>query len=692
MFDVKLKNLSRYSLVTISIIIILPWIGILFNFSPFFRNHIFNIIGLPLFLSLASAIGFSIAYHEGRTRPVKQRCRMAGTDITEKNRAAQKIRYQSYLLENIQESMVVIDSNGFVKCVNERAKQLFAISVQDELIPHLQRIMYPYDQDRLELIKAQIRAGQSWQGEITLNLNGTIKHFIHHIDPLLENSALNGIVIISTDITALAEARERAETANMSKSQFLANMSHEIRTPMIGILGSVELLAETLSPEQTEYLSTIRECGEQLLEIINQILDVSKIELGVLELNPETVDLANLLSGTSSIIEPALKAKGLTLKLIMEKASGLIQVDPLKLRQVLLNLLYNAVKFTDSGIITLEAELMSRPEGDTCLTVSVTDTGIGISGDKIDTIFAPFTQADSSSSRKYGGTGLGLYICKKMVELMQGSIWVTNLDGQGTRFSFSVPVTTEAVIENHKETTPNSFDLFKDDLLLDFTPVSILVVEDNELNRRIVTKMLLNYGFEVTNAGNGLECLNILQHTSFDVILMDMQMPVMDGYEATRIIRQNNTWKDLPIIAMTANAMNGDREKCLAYGCSSYIAKPFKAEELALEIKKYLNIDTLRKKKPRMSNQIINDLLPEFMDLMQDMLNSLNDAVDIMDMDEIKSISHDIKGTAGMYGFMDISETAGIIEGLARENKYQSIPLLSQRLFSLYRQSNVEVS
>ena len=356
MFDVKLKNLSRYSLVTISIIIILPWIGILFNFSPFFRNHIFNIIGLPLFLSLASAIGFSIAYHEGRTRPVKQRCRMAGTDITEKNRAAQKIRYQSYLLENIQESMVVIDSNGFVKCVNERAKQLFAISVQDELIPHLQRIMYPYDQDRLELIKAQIRAGQSWQGEITLNLNGTIKHFIHHIDPLLENSALNGIVIISTDITALAEARERAETANMSKSQFLANMSHEIRTPMIGILGSVELLAETLSPEQTEYLSTIRECGEQLLEIINQILDVSKIELGVLELNPETVDLANLLSGTSSIIEPALKAKGLTLKLIMEKASGLIQIDPLKLRQVLLNLLYNAVKFTDSGIITLEAE------------------------------------------------------------------------------------------------------------------------------------------------------------------------------------------------------------------------------------------------------------------------------------------------------------------------------------------------
>lgn len=613
-------------------------------------------------------------------------------DVTENNQAVQKIRYQSYLLENIQESMVVIDAQKIIKHVNQRAEQLFAVSVNDKLIPYLKQIMCPYDPDKIDFITQQVKAGKSWQGEITLNLNGTIKHFIHHIDPLKDENVLTGIVIISTDITALVEARESAETANMAKSQFLANMSHEIRTPMIGILGSVELLTDTLSGEQTEYLTTIRECGEQLLDIINQILDVSKIELGVLDLHPETVDLNDLLTRTSSIIEPALRAKGLTLELIMDKANGLIRVDPLKLRQVLLNLLYNAVKFTSEGVITLEAELATESVEDAWLTVSVTDTGIGISDDKIESIFAPFTQADSSSSREYGGTGLGLYICKKMVELMQGTIWVTNLDGKGTRFSFSVPVNTGVVTEDNKELAFNSRDMFKDDLLLDFTPVSILIVEDNELNQKIVSKMLLNYGFEVATATNGLECLNLLQHNSFDVILMDMQMPVMDGYEATRSIRRNSAWKEIPIIAMTAHAMSGDREKCLAYGCSSYIAKPFKAEELAIEIKKFLNNDMLRKKKTRMSNQLINDLLPEFMVLMADMLDSLNQAINDMDIEAIKSISHDIKGTAGMYGFMDISEMAGTIESLARENKYQRIPPMSHRLYTLYEQTNMEVS
>lgn len=613
-------------------------------------------------------------------------------DITEKSRALQKIRYQSYLLENIQESMVVLNSDGFIEHINQRAEQLFAVSVQEKFLPHLRRIMYPYDRDKIKSIIKRVEAGKSWHGEITLKLNDTIKHFIHHIDPLLENNELTGTVIISTDITALVEAREKAETANMAKSQFLANMSHEIRTPMIGILGSVELLTENHSVEQSEYLSTIRECGEQLLEIINQILDVSKIELGVLELHPETVDLHDFLWRTSNIIEPALKAKGLRLDLITENAQGLIAIDPVKLRQVLLNLLVNAVKFTNAGIITLEARLDTKPAGDTWLTVSVTDTGIGIAQDKIDSIFDPFTQGDSSSSREYGGTGLGLYVCKKMIELMKGYIWVANLEGRGTRFSFSVPVKTEVVVENDKEAAFDSRDIYKDDLLLDFTPVSILIVEDNELNQKIVSKMLMNYGFEVTHAANGLECLNLLQHTCFDVILMDMQMPVMDGYEATHAIRKNPDWKDIPIIAMTAHAMSGDREKCLAYGCNSYIAKPFKAEELALEIKKFLNMDMVRKKKPQMSNQLINDLLPEFMALMEEMLNNLTQAINASDIEAIKSISHDIKGTAGMYGFMNISEIAGNIEILARENKYQRIPPLSHKLCSLYEQANIAVS
>ncbi|HEX3011640.1 MAG TPA: PAS domain S-box protein [Syntrophomonadaceae bacterium] len=616
-------------------------------------------------------------------------------DVTDKKQAEQKIRYQSYLLENIQESMVVIDSKGIISHINPRAKELFSVSIRDKLIPSLPQVIYQYDSEKIKFIIEQVSSGISWQGEIALLLNGEIKHFIHNIDPLFDDNVVTGTVIISTDISALVEARENAETANMAKSQFLANMSHEIRTPMIGILGSVDLLAEALGGHQAGYLATIRECGEQLLDIINQILDVSKIELGVLEINPEIVDLNDILTRTASIIEPALKDKGLELKLKLAPDTGFIMVDPLKLRQILLNLLYNAVKFTNEGIITLQADVNPNSEGDTCLTISVTDTGIGVPADQIDSIFAPFTQVDSSYSREHGGTGLGLYLCKKMVDLMKGNIWVSSADGKGTCFSFSVPVTIVTPVKDDAESERSNFDsntVLKDDLLLDFTPVSILVVEDNELNQKIVTKMLLNYGFEAVNVANGLECLNILQHNIFDVILMDMQMPVMDGYEAARSIRKNPAWKGIPIIAMTAHAMNGDREKCLAYGCSSYIAKPFKAEELAAEIKKYLNPSILKNKKPGLTNQLINELLPEFMDILEDMINDLTDAVNKMDLPAIKSISHDIKGTAGMYGFKDISETAGIIENLARENKHQRIQLMSKRLYSLYQQTNIEVS
>lgn len=614
-------------------------------------------------------------------------------DVSENRQAKEKIQYQSYLLENIQESIVVIDTNKCITYVNQRAGQLFNINFQDRLDVHLCRIMKPYDPEKIQSIQKQIFSGQSWQGQISLLVDSKIKHFRHHIDPLQMDNKIIGIVIISTDISDLIEAREIAETANMAKSQFLANMSHEIRTPMIGILGSVDLLANSLQCEQMDYLATIRECGEHLLETINQILDVSKIELGIIDLNQETVDLNELLRKTASIVEPSLRAKGLELELVLNENNQLILVDPLKLRQVLLNLLYNAVKFTTRGKILVQAELSTNQAGNTWLSISVTDTGIGISPDKIGSIFEPFTQVDNSTSREFGGTGLGLFVCKKLVELMQGTLEVERLDGQGSRFHFCIPVQTEVPVEYTMESTGvEEKPIYKDDLILDFTPVSILVVEDNELNQKIVSKMLQNYGFEVSTVGNGLECLNILQHSNFDMILMDMQMPVMDGYEATRSIRLNSAWPDIPIIAMTAHAMNGDREKCLAYGCNAYMAKPFKAEDLIMEIKKYLNISRINSKKVYPGNQLISDLLPEFMDLLEEMLNSLATAIDEKNMGAIKSISHDIKGTAGMYGFMNISETAASIENLARENKYQRIPLMSQKLYALYEDVNSEVS
>ncbi|MGI5921777.1 MAG: response regulator [Syntrophomonadaceae bacterium] len=616
-------------------------------------------------------------------------------DVTAQKLAEQNMRYQSYLLENIQESLIVVSCRGDIAFANQRAQQLFGIPDKAPLLTYLKKILVPYDEAKIEMIRARVATGQNWHGEHIVRAQGKEMTFMHHVSPLKDNGLIVGLVIMSSDISDLAAAREQAETANLAKSQFLANMSHEIRTPMIGILGSVDLLASSsLDREQIENVEIIRQCGEQLLDTINQILDVSKIELGGVEINTEPTDTKEFFRQITDIVEPVTKDKGLHLEIWVDpQLAPVILVDRLKLRQIILNLLYNAIKFTRQGRITLKAMLENKAT-DTYLTVSMADTGIGISKDSLDKIFAPFNQADNSLCREFGGTGLGLYICKKLVGFLGGSIDVQSIPRKQTTFSFSIPIEMnigELLLSNSNPSGEVSV-LYHDDFMCDFVPISILIVEDNELNQKIVSQMLINYGFEVTTVNNGLECLNILQRKNFDLILMDMQMPVMDGYEATRLIRKNEAWQHIPVIAMTAHAMTGDRAKCLAYGCTSYIAKPFKSEQLATEIKKYLRADLITKKTTYSSNQLIANLIPEFIELLAEMLEELNDAITARDLEKIKSISHDIKGTAGMYGFMKISEIAALIEQAARENKPKKIPGLSSQLAALYSQCNTEVS
>jgi PAS domain S-box-containing protein len=614
-------------------------------------------------------------------------------DVTAKKIAEEKVRYQSYLLENIQESLIVIDNQGKIVFANQRAQQIYGVSDQDHFIKRIKDNIVPYDQEKLMAISEYVGAGNSWHGEQIMRVSGKEAAFMHHLNPLIDNNIVTGVVIISSDISELAAAREQAETANMAKSQFLANMSHEIRTPMIGILGSVDLLSNTrLDKEQTANIEAIRQCGEQLLDIINQILDVSKIELGSVELNLELTDINQLIKQVTSIIEPVIKDKGLKLEVFIDSLiPSAILVDRLKLRQIILNLLYNSVKFTNHGKIGINVILESKGQ-EKYLTVSVTDTGIGIPSDKLDKIFAPFNQADNSTCREFGGTGLGLYICKKLIGFLQGKMIVESCPGEQTCFTFSIPIKVDSVENVSLKPSSEISLLYKDDFMCEFVPISILVVEDNELNQKIVSQMLVNYGFEATTVNNGLECLNIMQRKNFDLILMDMQMPIMDGYEATRMIRKNKDWAQIPIIAMTAHAMNGDREKCLAYGCTSYIAKPFKSDELALEIKEYLKAERITRKSNYSSNQLIANLIPEFMQLLAEMLTDLNNAIEAKDLEKIKSISHDIKGTAGMYGFMKISDIAAGIEQAAREKSFSKMPGLNSQLNSLYVQVNVEVS
>ena len=379
----------------------------------------------------------------------------------------------------------------------------------------------------------------------------------------------------------LAEAKGRAEDANRLKSEFLANMSHEIRTPMNGFMGMLDVLAETpLSIDQRDFVETARDSASSLLEILGDILDFSKIEAGKLTLDPVPISIPAVIEEAVRPLEVLAQRKGVELRRSTEDEVPMMVIgDPVRLRQVLLNLVSNAIKFTSAGFVEIYASLESTEGEDAVLKFTVSDSGIGLTPAQQRVIFEPFRQADGSTTRSYGGIGLGLSISKRLVEMMGGRLGVTSVPGEGSTFWF----TAKLGLTVGADAGPGLTRLAS---AVSSGPLRILVAEDNLVNQRVVKTLLERRGHTVELAETGAAAVEKVAQQRFDVVLMDMQMPEMDGIEATKFMRKQDAQRGVhtPIIMLTAHAMQGDRERFLAAGADGYVTKPVQMEQLEAEI------------------------------------------------------------------------------------------------------------
>ncbi len=611
---------------------------------------------------------------------------LIGTDNTarklveeEQKASDQRLRDQQFytrsLIESNIDALMTTDPAGIITDVNKQMEALTGCT-RDELIGAPFKDCFT-DPARAEAgIKRVLVEKSVTDYELTARArDGKQTVVSYNATTFYDRSrTLKGVFAAARDVTEakrvqveLQQAKAAAESASRTKSDFLASMSHEIRTPMNAIMGIADLLAKTaLTTEQDKYVQIFRRSGDNLLNLINDILDLSKVESSQLDLEQTGFSLGDHLEKVMEMVAPRAQEKGLTLVCeIMPGVGNDLVGDPTRLRQVLLNLLGNAIKFTQAGRVSLCVEPDADNAVPTALRFTVTDTGIGIARDKLDRIFERFTQADSSTTRRFGGSGLGLTISRRLVELMGGRIWVESQVGKGSLFAFAVPFEIATVAFRPVAAAIGAGPQAA------LPALRILMAEDSPDNCTIALAYLEDTPYVVDVAETGILACEMFQAGRYDLVLMDRQMPAMDGLTATRTIRaweRANGRTPTPIIALTASALKGDRETCLAAGCTAYLTKPIKQDVLLHAIKEHSAHKTpgptagsgLSRSAQRLAEQT-----PAYLENCRANVVAMLAALDCGDFQVVTILGHNLRGSGGGFGFQMITDIGAGLERAA---------------------------
>jgi len=779
-------------------------------------------------------------------------------DVTEAVHARQAAEYEALklrsMIEGMEEGIVMIDEEGTIHEINQYCSQLFQIDRNETLGLHISEFKLAQIVPKLDLILRMFRSGDT--NPVILHRQIGEAYFTLRLQPISKDGTYCGCIFSVIDVTDLERTREEALAASKAKSEFLANMSHEIRTPMNGIIGMAELLKNTsLDPEQRDYVHTISSSANSLLDLINDILDLSKIEAEKVELNSQPFNLEDLFGSVADILTPRAAEKGLELICTTDADVPLELVgDDLRLRQILINLGGNAIKFTEQGEVEIRAKVKENRENKVKVLFTVRDTGIGISEDKQAEIFEKFIQADGSTTRRFGGSGLGLAISKGLTEMMGGQISLVESEvGKGSTFSFTAMFDLPAEGSSHRsdptaehcseldglrvlaaernavsrralcemlagfgckvdqaDSLDDMFDKIRhrpdggepyqvllfdirmvedagpnvlagieadpelnetkmivlaplthrqqasellksgisccvskpvkrsklrsvlvalatgqqlspafqsdrgndtDDRLLGPSPahsdVSILIAEDNPVNRRLAATVLERAGYRIGTVANGREALAAMENRHYDMVLMDVQMPEMDGLEATAAIRNSGkSWADIPVIAMTAHAMSGDREMCLQAGMNDYLTKPIQSKALIEVIERWStrateNADeTELKMSERRSTdgldlpidlnaalqrcggdqEFLNDILSEFLEIADGQVAAIGQAIESNDPEALARQAHSVKGAAANLGCDALAAAALELELAGKSEHLETARALREQL------------